>query len=221
MTLVLIGGGEISKGELIRIDKEIIKKGRGEEKLVLFFPTAANDSEGYSEQFKKYYSSLGCTDIRAIKILDKDFNPEALRKLLNNTGIIYLGGGDTHSLIKSMKDSGVDMILKEAIKKKIVIAGMSAGAIALGEITNSEKKEKEFIKAWGVVKGYAIEAHFTESRKEEALCNLLDYGKKGIGIDERTAVIIEGNTAKVIGEGNVFLFNKKKQILREGDCFEL
>ncbi len=220
MKLVLIGGGEISKMELIKIDKEIINRRNRKDNLVLFFPTAADDSEGYSEQFKKYYSSLGCKKVETIKIFDNNFNIKNLRRLLSQAGIVYLGGGNTQLLIDSLKKYKIDNLLKEVVNNDVLIAGISAGAIALGDIANSNKNDG-IIEALGIIPNYVIEAHFTEWNKENDLIKLLKRNKKGIGIDEKTAVFIEDHKAKVIGEGNVFLFNKEKMVLKEGDSFNL
>ena len=43
--------------------------------------------------------------------------------------IIFVGGGNTKSMLAVWKDWGLDLLLKEAYEKGVIMSGVSAGAI--------------------------------------------------------------------------------------------
>ncbi|MFP4424810.1 MAG: Type 1 glutamine amidotransferase-like domain-containing protein [Candidatus Woesearchaeota archaeon] len=118
--IILIGGGEIAQRETEQIDRLALAQGS----RVLFIPIAAFDSEGYTETFKRYYTSLGAQV--DVVYITKESDQEVIEKI-NNTDIVYLSGGDTQNLISNFKPSFI-----QAIRKKTIV-GISAGALALSK----------------------------------------------------------------------------------------
>ncbi len=46
-----------------------------------------------------------------------------LRKILKNKDIIFVAGGNTFYLLKAVRESGFDVVVKEALKRGVVYAG--------------------------------------------------------------------------------------------------
>jgi len=55
-------------------------------------------------------------------------NENELRVLLSDKDIIYVQGGNTFYLLKHVKASGFDKVVKELIKKGVIYIGVSAGS---------------------------------------------------------------------------------------------
>lgn len=65
-------------------------------------------------------------DVENIDIEGKD--EKELRALLNDKDIIYVQGGNTFYLLKHVKESGFDKVVKELIGKGVIYIGVSAGS---------------------------------------------------------------------------------------------
>lgn len=65
-------------------------------------------------------------DVENIDIEGK--NENELRILLNNKDIIYVQGGNTFYLLKHVKASGFDKVIRELIEKGVIYIGVSAGS---------------------------------------------------------------------------------------------
>ena len=55
-----------------------------------------------------------------------------VRKLLKDTNIIYVQGGNTYHLLKCIKESGFDKVVKELLEKGVIYIGVSAGSYVAG-----------------------------------------------------------------------------------------
>jgi dipeptidase E len=143
--IIAIGGGEIGRPgypiETTIIDKEIIKLSNKKKPKLLFIPTASSDSEGYYETVKKYFGKkLGCeTDV--LYLLKKNLTYKQIEKKILSSDIVYVGGGNTLKLMNIWKKYGVDKILKKAIRKAIVLSGISAGSICWFNFGNSDSRK--------------------------------------------------------------------------------
>ena len=128
-SLVVIGGGEISKKETLPIDKHIVALTGKRSPKALFIPTASGDADGYCATFHKIYGNiLGCkTDV--LLLLHSTPSYQALKKNILSSDLIYVGGGNTLAMIRRWRHLGVDKLLKKAYEQGIVMAGLSAGGI--------------------------------------------------------------------------------------------
>lgn len=52
---------------------------------------------------------------------------DAVRQMLNGKDVIYVQGGDPYFLLKHVKRSGFDVVVKELVNKGVLYVGVSAG----------------------------------------------------------------------------------------------
>lgn len=190
--VLLIGGGEIINKETLSLDKQFIKLAGGNNAIIGFFPTAANDSEEYIDTFKSYYLGLGCKEVIPVKL--RSLKNDDLKKILENMTGIYLGGGNTSLLMSALKEKGADQLLKIALSKGMVIAGMSAGALAACDYFIDPDKDG----ALKVSKGLGLQhlvicvVHFDPEKDIEILRYLKkNYPKyKVVGIKEKQGLLV-------------------------------
>ncbi|MDE2038039.1 MAG: Type 1 glutamine amidotransferase-like domain-containing protein [Patescibacteria group bacterium] len=157
--IVAIGGGEIgSPGypvETAKIDKEIIRLAGKKNPVVLFIPTASSDSPGYYETVRRHFGRrLGCKVDVLLVIKEKPSRAEIERKVMSSD-IIYVGGGNTFKMIRAWKACGLDIILKKAWNKGIVLSGLSAGSICwfrngISDSRRFKNPEADLIKVSGL-----------------------------------------------------------------------
>ena len=153
--LVLIGGGDIGRGntsyETKEIDEEIVKLTGIAKPNLLFIGLASSFSDSYYDTIKKIYRDLGC-ECAYLKKKNIINNPDIVKEKINKANIIYIGGGDTVKLINDIKEYKIDELLLEAYNRGCVLAGISAGAILLSNsgysdsyILRGESNKYEFM----------------------------------------------------------------------------
>ena len=190
--IYLIGGGEIEKNETAVIDKEFIAESGGKNSRLLFFPTAAFDSEDYISAFERYFSALGCANIKIARI---SIEPaEGIIDKIRWASGIYLGGGSTSELIRALGAPDILSSLVEGIGSGKVLAGMSAGAMCLGDIAVLSEREEDLLigKGLGITPKLIPVAHYFPEDKDMLLDLKFSYpDSRVMGIPEGAAFIIE------------------------------
>ena len=149
--LVAIGGGKNGRikqdgtkdpYETKSIDEEIVRLTGKENPRFLFLSQAQSKPEyekGYFETMQRIYGDIFGCDCFWISREDlKYLKSDELRNKVFEADIIYVGCGDTKTMIELWKKSGLDVILKDAFDSGIVISGLSAGANAWFKLCSSD-----------------------------------------------------------------------------------
>lgn len=93
--------------------------------------TASNmeNDTSYVEKDKKLMKEAG------FQVIDIDIvgkTETELRKILQGFDVIYVQGGNTFYLLKAVRESGFDKVIKELIERGVIYIGVSAGTIIAG-----------------------------------------------------------------------------------------
>lgn len=209
MRLVLIGGGDIgrnnTKYETKEIDEEIVRLTNKEKPNFLFIGLASSFADSYYKVIKDIYKNLGC---ETNKISNKTLtHMEVVEKKINDADIIYIGGGNTVKLVSTLKETGMDEMIKKAGDKGCVLAGISAGAITylkygLSDIEIMEGVSNNYVKVDGLgFLDYMFVPHFSsDPKKKEDLEKVLKENKsiKALCIDNCSAVEFNDDGMKII-----------------------
>ena len=218
--IVAIGGGGFGRSlGTLEIEKYIISLISKKRPKICFIPTASGDSSLYKLNFYRAFSELDCITSH----IDFFSRTENLEEKVLTQDIIYVGGGNTKSMLAVWREWNLHVILQNAYKKGIVMSGVSAGAICWFEkgITDSYAKELSIINCLGLVDGIAC-PHFDEEKEREPYVN--DLIQREI---IESCICIEGNCALHIkndfeyssidfGDGkNCFKIYKEKSNLKK------
>ena len=141
----------------------------------------------YKLNFYRAFSKLDCIPSH----IDFFSRTENLEKKVLTQDIIYVGGGNTKSMLAVWKEWNLDKILRNAYEKGIIMSGVSAGAICWFDkgITDSFANKLTIIDCLGIVDDVAC-PHFDEEKEREPYVN--DVINKEI---IKTCICIEGNCA--------------------------
>ena len=186
--IVAIGGGGFGRSlGSLEIEKYIISLTRKKNPKICFIPTASGDSTLYKLNFYRAFSKLDCITSH----IDFFSRTENLEEKVLTQDIIYVGGGNTKSMLAVWKEWNLHNILKNAYEKGILMSGVSAGAICWFDkgITDSFANELKIIDCLGIVDGIAC-PHFDEERDREPYVN--DVINREI---IKSCICIEGNCA--------------------------
>ena len=130
--LIAIGSGdngrllpnkERAPYETKKIDEEIVRVVNKDNPNFLFIGHAVevNIQKLYFKTMKEIYSNLNCNCkmLKSNELRDE----EKVNELINWADIIYVGGGDTLSMINLWKSTGFDKKLKEAWENNKLLCG--------------------------------------------------------------------------------------------------
>lgn len=125
--IIAMGGGGFSmEPENLSLDQYIINQSDRKSPRVCFLPTASGDSQNYVQRFYDAFQTLDCVPSHLSLFKPPSTN---LISFVMEKDIIYVGGGNTRNMLVLWKEWGLDLILREAWKNGVILAGLSAGAI--------------------------------------------------------------------------------------------
>jgi aminopeptidase N len=186
--IIAIGGGGFGReiGSL-KIEKYIVQQSNKTKPKVCFIPTATGDDQAYIDNFYKAFNSIDCITSH-IDFFKRTID---LKSHILEQDIIYVGGGNTKSMLAVWKEWGLDVILKQAYENNIIMSGVSAGAICWFEsgITDSWKNQQSILSCLGFVEGVCCPHYDEEPERIPFVKEILENNK----IDE--CIAIEGYCA--------------------------
>ncbi|MBQ8310447.1 MAG: Type 1 glutamine amidotransferase-like domain-containing protein [Clostridia bacterium] len=196
--VVAIGG--FATENAIRLDTYAVKLTNKETPNVLLVPTAASDAQANVENGIAKFESLGCR-VKALCLVTKSYTDEEMETLLSWADMIYVGGGDTISMMRVWREHGLDVRLKEIYRRDAaVLAGISAGAIcwfACGHSDSESFHKKDgwsFCWAEGMLdlfhKVYC--PHYNDAGRETFDAMLKEKDMVGLAVDNDAAFVENG-----------------------------
>ena len=195
--IIAIGGGGFGRdpGKGI-IENYILEQAKIKKPNICFIPTATGDNEEYK---KNYYSTFSKLDSNPTHLDFFKRTPD-LKKLIEDQDVIFVGGGNTKSMLAVWKDWGLDIYLKEAYERGVVMSGVSAGAICWFEkgITDSWSNDLRIMDCLGFVKGNCCPHYDEEPERRPTVANFLSEQL----LD--SCLVIEGESALHIKNGKVY-----------------
>ena len=174
--IIAIGGGGFGRnpGEGI-IEEYILKQTKKKKPNICFIPTATGDNEAYKVNYYATFSKLSCEPTH----LDFFKRTPDLKKLIFSQDAIFVGGGNTKSMLAVWNEWGLDKILKKAYKDGIVMSGVSAGAICWFQngITDSWDSNLKLMPCMNIIKGTCC-PHYDEEPERKPTVKKLIVSKK-------------------------------------------
>lgn len=209
--LVLIGGASGHWATTEAIDRAAIASMRLDAPIA-FLPAAGCEPE-YGTSFLAHYGRLGAPDGYVVPIDDgvSARDPSNVR-LLAEAGLVYIGGGDTTRLLATITGSPALDVLAQAYDRGAVIAGASAGAIALAAWGVTLDPSVGVLQGWDWLPEAIVSPHHTPARAELLRAALDEHPQfLGIGVPEDVAFALgpEGE-ALTWGEGRVDVLHGAK-----------
>jgi cyanophycinase len=211
--LMIIGGAEETTGEC-RILREFVRRSGGIKARIVVITAASSIPVEVGYEYVEIFERLGAAQVQAIDTRSQeDGNTlELLRIVAQATGIFFTGG-DQARIIRSIKDTILEDALHKRYGEGAVIAGTSAGAAVMPDTmiiegdsdTNPRMDAVAMGPGLGFLPGVVIDQHFAQrGRLGRLLSAMLQKPKVlGFGIDENTAIIVNGDRVEVMGEGAV------------------
>lgn len=203
----------------------IVEKAGGGKVAILSYADATN-------WLPNYFISLGASEAYNLRIGSKaDAEQQSIYDEIISARAVFIKGGDQWNYVRYWKGTKTEQAIKFVYQNGGVIAGTSAGAAILGDVSFTAEKgtvypknallnpfinlitlDDEFLDS---AEGILFDTHFSERGRFGRLIAML-YNFKltnnrsliGVGIDDRTAICIDKEgIGTVMGSGAVAVFN--------------
>jgi dipeptidase E len=125
--IIALGGGGFSmEPDNPALDLYVLRQARATRPVVAFLATASGDAEAY---LVKFYAAFSGHDCRPSHLPFFQRTPR-LRDYLLRQDIIYVGGGNTKSMLAVWRAWDLPGLLREAWEAGAVLAGLARGRFA-------------------------------------------------------------------------------------------
>jgi cyanophycinase len=236
-SLVIVGGGRLPKP----IVDEFVRLAGGVDQPVVIIPTAAEGEEwGDEYRDKSFLKRAGFESITVLHTRDpKVAETDEFVQPLRTARAVWIDGGRQWRLADSYLDTRTEKELHAVLARGGVIGGSSAGATIQGSYLvrgapsgNTIMMSPGHEAGFGFLRNCAIDQHVIARKRERDLCpvvlrfpHLLAFG-----IDEATAMVVQGDEARILGASGVLVHNGNEVqddpdlpyfALKPGDTFDL
>lgn len=182
------GGGFSSRPKTPNLDEYVLRQSGKRSPSVCFLPTASGDADEYIVRFYAAFSKLPCrpTHVSLFRL------PARLDQILLTQDIIYVGGGNTRSMMALWREWNMNSILREAWRRGIVLCGVSAGGICWFEegLVDSVPGRLTPLQCLGFLRGSFCPHYDTELARRPEYLQLIRKGemKGGVAVDDGIAL---------------------------------
>jgi cyanophycinase len=230
--LIAIGGAEdkgsdLEKGAIFRnnlnffelgILRRIVEEAGGSDANIEVVTTASTIPYEVGENYLDAFGKIGCTNVHIIHIRNREDaqKPEYIERIQQCNGVMFSGGNQLRLTTIFGGTRFLDIIQERYWKESFVIAGTSAGAMAMsstmiyeGNATRAHLKgEVKITTGLGFMDGVIFDSHFEKRGRFARLAQAVSANPSciGIGLGEDTGMLItQGNNMEAIGSGPVII----------------
>lgn len=189
------GGGFGGPSDSLQLDRYLLGLTGKSQPTACFLATASGEPPAYIELFHEVYGGLGCqtSDFSFFRPPTAD-----VRGFLQSHDLIYVGGGNTKSMLALWREWGVDEILREHWTNGAVLAGLSAGAICWFEqgVTDSIPGPLTALDCLGFLPGSCCPHYDSEPDRQPAYTAMIKDGstQAGFALDDFAGIHFAGSS---------------------------
>ena len=233
--LVLVGGNLQDPA----IVERFLELAGGLDAPVVLIPTAGG-AESYDETWRGVdaFRATGATRLTILHTTDRDTaNTDAFVEPLRHARGVWFGGGRQWRLADAYLDTKVHEALREVLDRGGVIGGSSAGATILGSyLVRGDTRTNTIMmgdhqEGFGLLRNVGVDQHLLRRNRQFDLVEVIRAHTDllGIGIDEDTAIVVQGDRFEVIGRSYVAIYDHDRlldsgglfYLLSPGDAYDL
>ena len=193
---ILIAGGGF-RTEFIRYMAALTGKKRPR---VCYLPTASADALDAAVEFYKYCAPLDVEPHVQNVFIESLTQKEGWDEVFLSMDAIVVSGGNTLNQQAIWKAQGIDVVLRQAWDRGIVLGGASAGSLCWFEegTTDSRPKALSIVKCMGFLKGSHSPHYDAEAGRRPLYHKLIGSGemKPGYACDNDAGIYFEDNEVK-------------------------
>ncbi|HSG07745.1 MAG TPA: cyanophycinase [Longimicrobiales bacterium] len=226
-SLVVVGGNMQSP----EIYKRFIELAGGPDAPLVMIPTA-----GGEEEYDEFYRGLnawranGARNLVILHTTDpKVADTDAFVAPLKTAHGVFFFGGRQWRLVDAYAGTKTETEIRRVLERGGVIGGSSAGASIQGSFLVRGDTESNTIMmgdhqvGFGYLKNVGIDQHVLRRNRQFDLIEVVEAHPEllGVGLDENTAIVVQGDEAQVIGASYALIYDNRSTTGKEGKFYFL
>lgn len=236
-SLVVVGGA-LQDPEIVRA---FIDRAGGPDAPIVVIPTAGGGDDADYGPFCTCLAQLRENGARNLTVLHT-YDPavadrESFVAPLREARGVWFPGGRQWRLADAYLGTATEEALRGVLDRGGVIGGTSAGAsiqgsyLARGDTRSNTVMMGDHEVGFGYLRDTAIDQHLLARNRQFDLLEVIEARPEllGIGLDEDTAILVDGDRFEVLGRGYVAIYDAGAVLpgggpfyfLRDGDRFDL
>ena len=214
MRILLVSNSTVYGGGYLDHVEQEIRSFLGGARRVLFFPFALYDQDAYAAQAKNRFTAMGCS-------MESVHQSEDPRKAIEKTDAIFIGGGNTFRLLKTLQDLDLIDPIRRKVEAGVPYIGSSAGSNVAGPTIKTTKDMPivypRSFDALNLVP-FQISPHYLdpdrssrhmgETQEERILQFLEENETPVVGLREGAWLLVEGDSAILKGSSGARIFRR-------------
>jgi cyanophycinase len=206
--LIIAGGGPLPPEVAGRA--LILAGGKGAH--VLIIPQASGRPNAGALSLAMWQKA-GARQVSILDLKDRD----AALSAVKGADLIWMPGGNQARLMRALQERGLADAIRERFRHGATVGGTSAGAAVMSQIMLMGIRPVGGVAAAVEVSGLGlwpdviVDQHYLRRHRYPRLLNAVLHhpDKPGIGIDESTAVVVQGRRFEVIGTSRVMVLDAR------------
>lgn len=216
--------GEIHRNNLnffeLQILSRIVEEAGGHNARIEVVTTASSIPKEVGENYLAAYHKIGCRNIGIMNIRSRDTvnDGDYLKRLKDCDCVMFSGGNQLRLTAIFGGTEFLNIIKQRYLNENFIIAGTSAGAMAMsqtmiyeGNATKAHLKgEVKITTGLGFMEGVIFDSHFEKRGRFGRLAQVVASNPSclGVGLGEDTGMLItDGNKMEAIGSGLVMIID--------------
>ncbi len=213
--LVIVGGG----GMPADVTKKFIDLAGGPDARIVVLPTASPGATGDEGGFFKKAGAKNVVALPAVTLEEVE-DPKNL-EILKKADAIWFGGGRQWHFVDAYEGTKAEELFRDVLRRGGAIGGNSAGATIQGDylcrgspLNNTDEMCEGYERGFGFLPGVGIDQHFSQRNRFADMTSLMKAYPRllGIGLDEATAIVVQGHEAAVMGKGTAHFYDGGKPV---------
>ncbi len=206
----------------------------GPDSSIVLIPTAGGkDTYGGNSPDNKFLKDAGFRHITVLHTNDRKVaDSKKFVDPIRHARAVWISGGRQWHLADSYLNTRTQKELFSLLNRGGVIGGSSAGAsIQASYMVRGSREGNQIMMAkgyetgFGFLKNIAVDQHLLTRKREKDMLEVVKAHPDllGIGIDERTAIVVHGEDFQVIGPSKVAIYvsGAEMYFLSAGDRFDM
>ncbi|MDH3732492.1 MAG: cyanophycinase [Gemmatimonadota bacterium] len=226
-SLVIVGGAMRDTA----IVRRFIDLAGGVDANLVVIPTAGGAPE-YDQSYGGLgaFRTLGANRLTVVHTTDPaEADTDAFARPIEEASGVWFPGGRQWRLADAYLGTKTEEALWGVLERGGVIGGSSAGAtiqgsyLARGDTGGNTVMMGDHEVGFGFLKNSAIDQHLLRRNRQFDLIEIVAAHPEllGIGIDENTAIVVQGDRFEVIGQSLVAIYDHERMIGEEGRFYFL
>ena len=211
---LIVAGGALSDPAVFA---RFVELAGGPSAPIVVIPTAGG-GDSYDQYFRgrRPFETAGATDITILHTYDPaEADTEAFVEPLLDARGVWFTGGRQWRLADSYLGTRVHDALWDVLDRGGVIGGSSAGAsiqgsyLVRGDTRTNTIMMGDHEEGLGFLKGVGIDQHLLRRNRQFDLIEVIRAKPEllGIGIDENTAIVVQGDRFEVVGQSYAVIYD--------------